>query len=281
MNKNINIVLVIFLFLDVMYVTKAQSYYPEVNGYYVSQNTQYNTAVTTDSSKFLLNIRHKAFSNTNIYWSGLDANWRFSNSRIRQWLGVWVNNSQQGPYITSPSFYFKYKISLPLSETYSLAIGTQIGNNSFLISIPGQGFNYSLLDGQVGLFLNHPKWNMGASSDHIFNNKQLNVYFKRYYNFHLNYISNISAFWQIDNGFLIRYFSDYTPDVRVGSRLKFKDAFRVGIFANRFNSCSLIAEPIFKIGNTDFQISLGYNFQYLSSVSYLPNSFELGIKILK
>ncbi len=255
----------------------AQGYYPDIFSNYADFSPTYNSAAIKDTNTFQLNIKHKS-QNSNIYKTGLQAQYKLKDQQVKHWLGTYLDNKREGPYIQSPKAFLYYTLVVPLSSQVQLSSSAMLGVSSIAANLPDQSYNYKLPDGSVSLCLLTRTLSIGFSSYQLFDNQFQGFRLKRYYTAFASKTFEISSDFSLELNVLDRIFIDMKDDIRVLGALNWREQFKMGGGINAYQGLYVFIEPSIKLDNHQINISIGYNTQYGNNYQFLANTTEIGIK---
>lgn len=270
--------LITFIFTFFIKLTcLAQGYYPDIFSNYADFSPTYNSAAIKDTNTFQLNIKHKS-QNSNIYKTGLQAQYKLKDQQVKHWLGTYLDNKREGPYIQSPKAFLYYTLVVPLSSQVQLSSSAMLGVSSIAANLPDQSYNYKLPDGSVSLCLLTRTLSIGFSSYQLFDNQFQGFRLKRYYTAFASKTFEISSDFSLELNVLDRIFIDMKDDIRVLGALNWREQFKMGGGINAYQGLYVFIEPSIKLDNHQINISIGYNTQYGNNYQFLANTTEIGIK---
>lgn len=274
--KKQNYFALLIICILIPWVSIAQGVYPDIYSHFSNLSHSFNSAYLKDTNTFQLVLKHKS-QNANLYKTALQAQYKLKEAQVAHWIGTYLDNKKDGPYLQSPKANLYYTLAVNLSSQFKLAASSSLGLSSLSANLPDQSYNYTLPDGAISLCLRNDHFSIGASGQQIFNNSIQGYRLSRYYTLFVAKTIDISPSFTLDLYVLHRIFVDLKDDIRFLGSINWQNQFKLGASINTYHGVYFFAEPSFYIENHKIGISIGYNTQYANRYRFLPNTTELGI----
>lgn len=200
---------------------------------------------------------------------------------LTQYIRFWLNNEREGPYISSPQTKLNYAIKIKLAPKISLSSGLVMGYLGKYFTAPSGSGTFHMPDGAIGISCKVHNFQVGFAVDQIFNLKKKlyssPVWFKRYYQYFLNYELNINPFWKSHTSIWYIKRNTNLSQLYISQIISYQQLFDFGVTYKPTIGSSYFVALNIPLGVQKISTSLCYNTNMFGKMSPINNTFELGL----
>lgn len=264
---------------------------PVIPDQYYRIESQFNPAYNIFQNKLSSNILYQGYSGLrknrrNIFFDISLSTGLFGKEKPGSVFGFFINSQQIGKYINKNRYHILYSRLIPISKEIRISAGISMGFFNQFISDNPSGVSYSVLipDGNLGVqSVIKDKFSIGLAANQFlnntFNNSRRSISLKRHYLLSSRYKTDITPFWDINTGILMRILPENQQNAYINAIITYKYLLGFGLSYGSPGLGFLLQLSVPEKEKTNWSMAFSYNTEIRDEKLNNSNTYNLSLNL--